>query len=91
MWTTVEPTLDVEGHLLEVATSLDVSGVGFDKWSSDDLRDVTAAVPRLDFSATFDGLIHEQAARKPSSAAARLDGSGNVAAGGDRWTVFLAS
>ncbi|MFL0359611.1 HD domain-containing protein [Curtobacterium flaccumfaciens] len=91
MWRSVDPELDAEGHLLEVATSLDVSGVGFDRWSSDDLRDVSAALPRLDFSATFDGLIHEQADRKPSSAAARLDGSGNVAAGGDRWAAFLAS
>ncbi|WP_412875705.1 HD domain-containing protein [Curtobacterium flaccumfaciens pv. flaccumfaciens] len=91
MWRSVDPELDAEGHLLEVATSLDVSGVGFERWSADDLRAVTAALPRLDFSATFDGLIHDQADRKPSSAAARLDGSGNVAAGADRWAAFLAS
>jgi hypothetical protein len=89
MWRSVDPALDAEGHLLEVATSLDVSGVGFDHWEAADLRAVTAAVPRLDFSATFDGLIHEQAGRKPASSAARLDGSGNVAAGGARWAEFL--
>lgn len=89
MWTAVEPTLDVEGHLLEVATSLDVSGVGFDRWDAGELRAVTAALPRLDFSEAFDGAIHEQAGRKPSSAAARLDGSGNVASGGTRWAAFL--
>ena len=89
MWTAVDPALDVEGHLLEVATSLDVSGNGFERWSADDLHAVTAAVPRLDFSAAFDGLVHEQAARKPGSAAARLDGSGNVRAGGERWDAFL--
>lgn len=89
MWTAVDPEFDVEGHLLEVATSLDVSGVGFERWSADDLRAVTAAVPRLDFSRAFDGLVHEQAERKPGSSAARLDGSGNVRAGGDRWDAFL--
>ncbi|WIB78374.1 HD domain-containing protein [Curtobacterium sp. MCPF17_002] len=89
MWRSVDPALDAEGHLLEVATSLDVSGVGFDHWEATDLRAVTAVVPRLDFSATFDGLIHEQAGRKPASSAARLDGSGNVAAGGARWADFL--
>ncbi|MGN6408137.1 MAG: HD domain-containing protein [Curtobacterium sp.] len=89
MWTSVDPALDVEGHLLEVATSLDVSGVGFSRWDPAALRTVTEAVPRLDFSEAFDGLIHEQAGRKPSSSAATLDGSGNVAAGGARWTSFL--
>lgn len=89
MWTSVDPALDAEGHLLEVATSLDVSGVGFARWNASDLRAVTDAVPRLDFSEAFDGSIHEQAGRKPSSSAARLDGSGNVAAGGTRWTSFL--
>ncbi|MFJ4220647.1 HD domain-containing protein [Curtobacterium luteum] len=90
MWTSVAPDVDVEGHLLEVATSLDVSGVGFDLVPSDVLHAVSAALPRLDFSTTFDGRIHEQAARKPTSSAARLDRSGNVAAGGARWDAFLA-
>ncbi len=45
MWTSVDPDHDVEGHLLEVATSLDVSGAGFERWQSDDLRAVTAALP----------------------------------------------
>ena len=76
---------------LEVATSLDVSGAGFSRWSTDDLHAVATALPRLGFSDTFDELIHAQASRKPSSAAARLDGSGNVAAGGSRWDAFLAS
>lgn len=89
MWTSVDPELDAEGHLLEVATSLDVSGAGFERWREDDLRAVTAAVPRLDFSAAFDGAVHDQAARKPGSAAARLDRSGNVRTGGERWAAFL--
>ncbi len=90
MWTAVDPDIDVEGHLLEIATSLDVSGVGFELVPDNVLRGVTAALPRLDFSDAFDGLVHEQAERKPSSAAARLDGSGNVAVGGARWDAFLA-
>jgi hypothetical protein len=91
MWQSVDPALDAEGHLLEVATSLDVSGIGFDRWDAADLRAVTAAIPRLDFSTAFNGLVHGQAERKPSSAAARLDRSGNVAAGGRRWDELLAS
>jgi hypothetical protein len=90
MWPSVDPALDLEGHLLEVATSLDVSGAGFGRWDADDLRGVTAAVPRLDFSASFHGLVHDQAGRKPTSSAARLDASGNVLTGGERWDSFLA-
>ncbi|QQD76929.1 HD domain-containing protein [Curtobacterium sp. YC1] len=91
MWTSVDPAVDPEGHLLEVATSLDVSGSGFSRWRAADLRAVTAALPRDGFSASFGGLVHQQAGRKPGSAAARLDSSGNVAAGGARWDAFLAS
>ncbi|KTR08955.1 HD domain-containing protein [Curtobacterium luteum] len=90
MWTSVDPGVDVEGHLLEVATSLDVSGVGFDLVPDAVLRAVTGAVPRLDFSEVFDGLVHEQAQRKPATPAGRLDRSGNVRAGGERWDAFLA-
>ncbi|MFS0729635.1 HD domain-containing protein [Curtobacterium sp. 1P10AnD] len=89
MWTAVDPDVDVEGHLLEVATSLDVSGVGFDRVPDVVLRSVTAALPRLDFSTAFDGLIHEQADRKPTTPAGRLDRSGSVRAGGERWDAFL--
>ncbi|PZE57973.1 cyanamide hydratase [Curtobacterium sp. MCPF17_047] len=90
MWPSVDPDLDAEGHLLEVATSLDVSGVGMERWDHDDLRIVTAALPRLGFSDDFHGLVHDQAGRKPESAAARLDHSGNVLAGGQRWASLLA-
>jgi hypothetical protein len=90
MWVSVDPAMDAEGHLLEVATSLDVSGVGMERWREDDLRAVTAALPRLGFSDAFDGLVHDQAGRKPGSAAARLDHSGNVRLGGERWAGLLA-
>ena len=91
MWTSVDPAIDPEGHLLEVATSLDVSGVGFERWDAADLRAVAARLPRADFSTTFAAAVHEQATRKPTSAAARLDGSGRPVTGGDRWDAFLAS
>jgi hypothetical protein len=91
MWPSVDPAEDPEGHLLEVATSLDVSGVGFERWDAGDLRAVAARVPRGDFSATFAASVHAQAMRKPSSEAARLDASGRPLAGGDRWAAFLAS
>lgn len=90
MWTEVDPAFDAEGYLLEVATSLDVAGVGFERWEVADLRAVTARVPRLDFSAEFDAAIADQAIRKPSSSAARLHGAGRIAAGGKRWAAFLA-
>lgn len=90
MWRSVDMHDDPEGHLLEIATSLDVSGVGFDRWAADDLRAVTERLPRLDFSTAFDRLIHEQASRKPGTSAVRLDGSGRVAEGGRVWTEFLA-
>ncbi|QWS32454.1 HD domain-containing protein [Curtobacterium aetherium] len=90
MWLSVDPTRDVEGHLLEVATSLDVSGVGMERWDEDDLRAVTAALPRQGFFDAFDGLVTDQAGRKPDSAAARLHRSGNVRLGGERWAGLLA-
>lgn len=89
MWLSVDPTDDPEGHLLEVATSLDVSGVAPEKWDAAVLRSVTAALPRLDFTATFDACIHAQALRKPASPAARLDRSGRVASGGEVWAGIL--
>lgn len=90
MWLSVDPAGDPEGHLLEVATSLDVSGVGFELVPDDSLRAVTEVLPRLDFSSTFAAAVHDQAGRKPSTAAARLDRSGNVVAGGARWDAFLS-
>lgn len=89
MWTSVDPQLDPEGYLLEVATSLDVSGAAPELWDRELLRAVTARHPRRDFTAQFDGCIHAQAVRKPASAAARLDASGNVARGGEVWAAIL--
>ncbi|MES1170969.1 MAG: HD domain-containing protein [Actinomycetota bacterium] len=89
MWVEVDPATDVEGHLLEVATSLDVAGVGADQWSEDLLRAVTNALPRGDFSESFAASIHAQAARKPESTAARLDRSGRIRYGSLSWDDVL--
>ncbi|MEH3090356.1 MAG: cyanamide hydratase [Microbacterium arborescens] len=89
MWLSVDPDLDAEGHLLEVATSLDVSGTAPDLWDVATLRAVEARHPRSGFTAEFAGCIHAQARRKPASAAARLDASVNIAAGGAVWEAIL--
>ncbi|SDQ22251.1 cyanamide hydratase [Microbacterium sp. cf332] len=89
MWLSVDPVLDAEGHLLEVATSLDVSGLAPELWDADVLRAVTARHPRLDFTAEFAGCIHAQARRKPATPAARLDASQRIAEGGRVWAGIL--
>jgi len=88
MWTWVDPHQDPEGHLLEVSTSLDVSGAAPERWDAGLLREVAARLPRLGFTTEFDGLIHGQAHRKPGTAAERLDRSGRVRAGGEVWSAL---
>lgn len=90
MWRSVDPLLDAEGHLLEVATSLDVSGAAPELWDTGTLRAVTQRHPRLEFTAEFAGCIHAQAGRKPTSPAARLDASQRIAEGGRVWDGILA-
>ena len=71
MWSEVDPTFDAEGHLLERATSLDVSGSGWDAWTPGIRDGVVARVPRLGFAAEFTECIRDQARRKPGSQAER--------------------
>jgi len=89
MWLSVDPDEDAEGHLLEVATSLDVSGVAPELWDHDVLRAVTVRHPRSGFTDEFAGCIHAQAVRKPTTAAARLDASQRIVAGGRIWAGIL--
>jgi hypothetical protein len=91
MWRSVDPALDVEGYLLELATTLDVRGDGASRWQESDLRTITARVPRLDFGRAFDASISAQAARKPETAAVRLHASGGVATGTAFWDAFVAT
>lgn len=89
MWVEVDPAVDIEGHLLEVATSLDVAGAGSSRWDTRLLRAVTERLPRAEFAAEFDTAIRDQAERKPASAAARLAHSGRIADGERAWPALV--
>lgn len=75
-WASVDPGLDVEGHLLEVATGLDISGARPDALPEKFLREVLAAHPRGDLAKEFTSCVEEQAERKPTTAARRLVDNG---------------
>jgi hypothetical protein len=65
-----DPAVDPEGHLLDLATGLDISGRGADRWPQALLREIVRAHPRLDLASRFTACFREQAARKPQSTAA---------------------
>ncbi|MFD1721844.1 HD domain-containing protein [Amnibacterium endophyticum] len=71
-WPEVDPGLDREGHLLEIATGLDISGARPDVLPRDYLRAVLAELPRGDLGAEFGAHLVDQAARKPGSQAHRI-------------------
>jgi hypothetical protein len=76
MWNEVDVTADPEGHLLELATGLDISG-RHPEWWPQELRDeVVRLLPRLGLRAEFLRCFQEQAARKPESTAAAAVASG---------------
>ena len=70
MWDEVDPEDDPEGHLLGLATGLDISGRGADAWPMAFLGQVLAQFPRLDLGQEFLRCFQDQAGRKPDSAAA---------------------
>jgi HD domain-containing protein len=72
MWPIVDRQEDMEGHLLEVATGIDISGRGVELIPPDRRREVVTAWPRLELATEFDGCLRAQAARKPTSRAADL-------------------
>jgi hypothetical protein len=76
MWDTVDPAADPEGHLLERATALDISGRAVDAVPADLRAEVLERWPRLDLAAVFTRCLTDQAARKPDSAAAAAVRSG---------------
>ncbi|HEV7622626.1 MAG TPA: HD domain-containing protein [Amnibacterium sp.] len=76
MWREVDPAVDPEGHLLEVATSLDISGAHDGVLPGAFVAEVLAAHPRGTLGAEFTACITDQAARKPGSEAARLVAGG---------------
>lgn len=67
---------DVESHLLQVATSLDISGRNLDDWPSTLRRQVLDEVPRGRLADEFLACLSAQAHRKPASAAATALKSG---------------
>jgi hypothetical protein len=70
-----DPAVDAEGHLLDLATGLDISGRNAQRWPAELLRELVAAYPRLDLPERFLGCFRDQAQRKPdSSAAAAING-----------------
>ena len=72
----VDPAVDAEGYLLEIATGLDISGRNPEAWDAELRAEVLAAHPRLDLAGEFTGCILDQAARKPGSTAAGAVASG---------------
>jgi hypothetical protein len=71
-WPEVDPAFDPEGHLLEVATALDISGVRPDALPEEFRREVVTAFPRLSLAAEFTACVTDQAERKPDTAAKRI-------------------
>ena len=76
MWPSVDPADDVEGHLLEVSTGIDISGRGVDLMPEHLQLEVRTAWPRLDLGTEFAECLRVQAERKPSSRAADLVSGG---------------
>lgn len=77
-WPSVDPDLDVEGHLLEIATGLDISGARPDVLAAAFVREVLAAHPRDTLADEFAACVLDQARRKPTTAARRLVDGGLV-------------
>jgi hypothetical protein len=77
-WPQVDPAFDVEGHLLEIATGLDISGARRELLPDDFLREVLATHPRGALAQEFGECVTEQAARKPTTAARRLVDGGVI-------------
>ncbi|WP_299957420.1 HD domain-containing protein [uncultured Modestobacter sp.] len=72
----VDVATDPEGHLLELATGLDVSGRRPDDWPAAFRTEVLARYPRQGLAEEFLGCFTEQARRKPASLAGRFVAGG---------------
>lgn len=78
-WPRVDPAMDAEGYLLEVATGLDISGARPEELPEAFRREVLAVYPRGALAAEFGACVVDQATRKPDTAARRLVEGGVVA------------
>jgi hypothetical protein len=65
-----DPAVNPEGHLLDVATGLDIGGRNADRWPTELLAEMVRAHPRLDLAGRFAACFRDQAERKPDSTAA---------------------
>jgi hypothetical protein len=72
----VDVTADPEGHLLELATGLDVSGRDADAWPAELRAEVLTRFPRSGLADEFVACFEDQARRKPDSTAGRLVATG---------------
>jgi hypothetical protein len=70
MWPEVPVEEDPEGHLLELATGIDISGRGLEGIPVRLRGEVLERYPRLDLAEEFTACFRDQAARKPGSSAA---------------------
>jgi hypothetical protein len=68
----VDVAQDPEGHLLELSTSMDISGRHTEDIPPDLRADVLARYPRLGLGEEFIGYFEDQAQRKPLCLAAKL-------------------
>jgi hypothetical protein len=71
-WPEVDPAFDTEGHLLAIATALDIAGARPDELPLAFRREVLARYPRRDLAAEFTRCVTDQAVRKPDTSARRL-------------------
>jgi hypothetical protein len=71
-----DPALDPEGHLLDLATGLDIGGRNAQRWPEALLTELVATYPRLDLTDRFLACFRDQATRKPDSTAAQAVSSG---------------
>jgi hypothetical protein len=74
-----DPAVDPEGHLLDLATGLDISGRDEEHWPLELRREIVASYPRLDLASRFTACFVDQAERKPQSRAAAAVENGIVA------------
>lgn len=77
-WPWVDPAMDAEGYLLEVATGLDISGARPEALPEAFRREVLSVYPRGTLAAEFGACVIDQAARKPDTAARRLVDGGVI-------------
>ncbi|WP_294979245.1 HD domain-containing protein [uncultured Microbacterium sp.] len=77
-WPRVDPAMDAEGYLLEVATGLDISGARPEALPEAFRREVLSVYPRGTLAAEFGACLIDQAARKPDTAARRLVDGGVI-------------